>query len=330
MTRGGGRGLLGAVLALYVFGWGSAYVWTAIALRGFDPAGLVFARLLIAASALLAAVTLLGGAQHRRAVVAAIRRPREAMRLGLVAYGFPYLIVTLAQQRVPAGLTGVLIASMPLWTAALAPLLDRAELAAPRQIVALLVGLGGVALVVGVDVATSLGELLGAAAILVGAISFAAGGFLVNRDLADLPVLARSTVSLWLAALMLAPVGLMELIEARPGADAIGGLLAAALVSTALGASLQFWLTRRLGPARAALPAYVAPGVSLLLGALLLGESITASAVVGLVLIVGAVIAAGRRGPGALVGLDADPKPGSEIGVGGHCRRGGSSDTIAP
>jgi len=302
------------VVALYTAAWGSTYVWTSIALRDFEPAGLVLARLLLAAAVLLAGILAFGSPATRRAVVAALRRPREALRLGLCAYGVPYLLITLAQERVPAGLTGVLIASLPLWTAALAPWLDRAERAGARQVGALVVGLGGVALIVGVDLATTVPELIAAAAILAATFFFALGGFMISRDLVDLPVLVRATVSLWLAALLLVPLGIVELLAARPSAGALGALAAVAVVSTALGASIQVWLTQRIGPARAALAAYIAPVFALLFAALMLHEPIPPVAVVGLALIVGAVAVAGRRSP-----LDPGCNGDGNVGVGTCC-----------
>ena len=82
-------------------------------------------------------------------------------------------------------------------------------------------------------------------------------------------------------------------------------LVLAALVvtlGTAIAFVIYYELINGIGPARAALVSYLAPGVALFYGALLLDEAITAAAIAGLVLILGGVAIASRpkRAPAAV------------------------------
>ena len=70
-----------------------------------------------------------------------------------------------------------------------------------------------------------------------------------------------------------------------PSWGAIGAVLALALLGTVVGQLLYFRLIYAYGSARGSLVVYLLPVTALFYGALLLGESITVSAIVGLVLI---------------------------------------------
>jgi drug/metabolite transporter (DMT)-like permease len=80
-----------------------------------------------------------------------------------------------------------------------------------------------------------------------------------------------------------------------PGLRASLAVLALGAVGTALAFVLFYRLMLDIGPARASLVSYLAPGVALFYGAVFLGEAITVAAVAGLVLILGGVAVASRR-----------------------------------
>jgi drug/metabolite transporter (DMT)-like permease len=197
---------------------------------------------------------------------------------------------------VPAGTTGVLIATVPLWTALLGIWLDRSESLGRRQAVGLLAGLAGVALVVGFETVSTTAEVVGAGLILAGAACVALGNFIARRLFADDPPLPRALLSCTVAAIVLVP-GATSTASVEPALRPVVGLVGLALCSTALLLVLTFALIDSVGPRRAALAAYLAPGFALLLAALVLSEPITGAAVGGLVLIVGGVALASRPVP---------------------------------
>lgn len=118
--------------------WGSGFLWVKIALRGLSPVQIVLAQLVTAAAVLLP-VAALGG--H------ALPRTRALwLHLGvmaIVANLTPYLLFTWGQQRIPAGLAGILNATTPLFTLLLA-MITHAEVVRPIRIAGLVVGFLGV------------------------------------------------------------------------------------------------------------------------------------------------------------------------------------------
>jgi drug/metabolite transporter (DMT)-like permease len=280
--------------------WGSSYLLIKYALEGFEPEGVVFLRAALAALVLALVVR----AQGRAAWEAAAdgrRRPRTALLLGLLAIAAPFTLISYGELEVPSGLTAVLIAPVPLFVAAFAPFLDRSEIIGSRQAVGLVVGLAGVALLVGVETIDSLGQFLGALGILGACASYALAGFVVRLRYRGAPAISTSFISVSAAALLtLVPAALTFTGEA-PGARAVLSILALGVLHTALAFVIFYRLIGELGAGRGSLVSYLAPGVALTYGAIFLDERITAAAIAGLALILGGVgLASRRRAPSAV------------------------------
>src|SRR6185369_14032319 len=101
---------------------------------------------------------------------------------------------------------------------------DHAERATGSRLVGLVVGLAGVVALVGLDVAGRGDELLGAAAILVAAVGYAAGPMVFKRKLADLDPRAAMGASLVIAAIALSPLAAVDPPTAVPSAEALVAL----------------------------------------------------------------------------------------------------------
>ncbi|HEX2702114.1 MAG TPA: DMT family transporter, partial [Solirubrobacteraceae bacterium] len=148
---------------------------------------------------------------------------------------------------------------------------------------------------VGFDVSSS---TFGAIAeVLVVAICYATGPFIINRKLSDLPALGVIASSLLLAALAYAPAALIQLPHAWPSAQSIAAVVTLGVVCTALAFLLFFALISEIGPVRATVITYVNPAVAVTLGVLLLNERLTAGIVVGFALILSGSVLAARAAP---------------------------------
>lgn len=102
------------------------------------------------------------------------------------------------------------------------------------------------------------------------------------------------------APIMLAPAAGLSAPSEMPTGDAISALVALGLVCTALAFWLWFTLIAEVGPSRASIITYVNPVVAVALGVTLLDESLSASAVAGLLLILaGSWLSTGGRPPQA-------------------------------
>jgi drug/metabolite transporter (DMT)-like permease len=272
--------------------WGASYLLIKYALEDLDAPVIVWARTAIAGLVLLVA---LGPAAARSAFADLRRRPGSAALLGFFAIALPFSLITLGEHTVPSGLTAVLIAPTSLFVAMFAPFLDPAESIDRRQGVGMLIGLAGVALVVGVESVHSTGQLLGALAMIGAAASYAVSGFVVKGRYGRLTSMQTSFVSIITASLMTLPFALATAPARLPGLRASLAVLALGAIGTALAFVIFYRLMLDVGPARASLVSYLAPGVALFYGAVLNGEAITVAAVAGLALILGGVAVASRR-----------------------------------
>src|SRR4051794_11286571 len=272
--------------------WGGSYLLIKYALEDLDAPVIVWARTAIAALVLLAA---LGPAAARGALADLRRRPGSAALLGFFAIALPFSLITLGEHTVPSGLTAVLIAPASLFVAMFAPFLDPSESIDRRQAVGMVIGLAGVALVVGVESVHSTGQLLGALAMIGAAASYALSGFVVKGRYGRLTSTQTALVSVVTASVMTLPFAIATAPSQLPGLRAGLSVLALGAIGTALAFVIFYRLMLDVGPARASLVSYLAPGVALFYGAVFLDEPITVAAVAGLVLILGGVAIASRR-----------------------------------
>jgi drug/metabolite transporter (DMT)-like permease len=296
--------LLAALAAI----WGGSYLLIKYALEGFSAPAIVFARCLLAALVLFGALRATGGAAAPRVALADARsRPRTALLLGATAVAIPFTLITLGELEVPSGLTAVLISPASLFVALLAPFIDPTESLDRRQALGTVMGLGGVALVVGVESVQTLAEFLGALAMIAAAAFYGLSSFVVKGAYRALSSMQTSFVSVSVAAILTLPAAIATAPSEAPGARAVLAVLALGAVGTALAFVIFYKLIAEVGAGRASLVSYLAPGVALFYGALLLDETITVAAVGGLVLILAGVALASRRRPGAAAAKVSPP-----------------------
>lgn len=283
--------LLAALAAI----WGASYLLIKYALEGFSPGEIVFLRTALATAVLVAVVRWQGGAAWHALRSTPRGRPRQALLLGTTAVAAPFLLITFGELEVPSGLTAVLIAPASLFVAALAPFLDRSEAVDRSQAGGMILGLVGVALLVGVETIHSLAEFLGAVAILGAAALYAVSSFVVKGPFAGVPAISSSAVSCGVGALLTLPLAVATLGGEAPGLRAVLSVAALGVVGTALAFVIFYVLIAEIGAGRASLVSYLAPGVALFYGAVFLDERIGWAAIAGLALILGGVAVAGRR-----------------------------------
>jgi drug/metabolite transporter (DMT)-like permease len=283
-------GLLGLLAAL----WGASYLLIRYGLDDFSPACVVFLHTVIGALVLLGVVLLQGG-EVRRALSEVRRRPGLALLLGLLAIAAPFLLIAYGEERVPTGLTAVLIAPAPLFVAVLAPVFDRSEAIHGAQAVGLVVGLAGVALLVGLEAVGTLAQFASAVGMLGAAACYALSGFIVKNAYRGVPAVTTSCISVGAGALLALPFAVATPPTHAPGLRSVLSLIVLGALGTALAFVIFYRLIAEVGAGRAALVTYLVPPLSLVYGALLLGATITAAAVAGLLLILGGVALAARR-----------------------------------
>jgi drug/metabolite transporter (DMT)-like permease len=283
--------MFGALSAI----WGGSYLLIKIALDGFEPGMIVFSRVVIAAAILYLAV--LTRTDSRRAFRFMRRHPGRVLTLGLLSIAIPFLLISYGETAISSGLTGILVAPGPLFVALFAPFLDPTERVDRRGAIALLVGFAGVVVLVGADTVHDLHEFLGSLAVLGAACSYGLGAIYSKNRLshAGVPPLVVSFFSCIAASLLTLPFALVSIGSNHPDSGEVAAVVCLGVVGTALAFVLYYSLIAETGAGRASLVGYAIPPVALAYGAVLLGETITAASIAGLILILLGVGIAGRR-----------------------------------
>lgn len=261
--------------------WGVPYLFIKVALDdGVPPAFLAWARVVIGAVVLVALAWQAGLLHGLRP------RLRWLVAFAFVEIVFPFPLIAAGEQHVDSGLAAILIAAVPLFVALLAMRFDTIERATGGRLVGLVVGLVGVVALVGIDLAGSTEELLGAAALLTAALGYAVAPLLIlKRHLADLDPRVTMGASLSIAAVVLTPAAAFDPPDATPSAAAIVAIVVLGLVCTAGGLTLFAMLNTEIGPGRAVVITYVNPLVAVALGMVFLDERPGAGAILGLAMI---------------------------------------------
>jgi drug/metabolite transporter (DMT)-like permease len=277
--------------------WGIPYLFIKVAVDGgVPPAFLAWARVTLGALVLL---TLAWRAGTLRTVRG---RWRWLAMYTVFEIVIPFPLIPAGEQRIASSLAAILIATVPLIVALLALRFDHAERATGRRLVGLLVGLGGVVALVGIDVAGNGRELLGAAAIGVAAFGYAVGPMVLKRTLADLDPRATMGAALALASVLLTPAAVIAPPRAMPSGSALLSIGVLGLFCTAAAFVFMGILVAEVGPGRALVITYVNPVVAVTLGVTILGESVGPGAVAGLLLILaGSWLSTDGRLPPGLV-----------------------------
>ncbi len=271
--------------------WGVPYLLIKVAVEDLEPAVIVFGR------TALAALVLAPLARRSDALRSALRHWKPVAAFALIEMAGPWFLLTHAEQDLPSGLTGLLVACVPLVGAVVARLLGDHGALAPGRLAGIAVGLGGVALLVGGDLGGEGGipwASVGAVALV--CVGYATAPFIAARRLQGVPSLGVITLALALVAVLYAPLAWLARPAETPPADALASVIGLALVCTALAFVVFFALIAEIGPARATLITFVNPAVAVVLGAAVLGEAITAATVAGFVLVLAGCALATRPG----------------------------------
>ncbi len=284
--------------ALMAVLWGIPYLFIKEAVDSFSPAAIVAGRTLLGAAVLLPI------ALHRRALRPALKLWPWVLAFGAIEMAGPFFLLSHAEQTLPSGLTGLLVATVPLFAAGIALARGDRTMLSPARALGLAIGFAGVVVIVagpGLAVADPATALAAVGEVLLVALLYATAPFIVATKLAHVPSLGTITLSLLVVGVAYLPFALLtqhEVPTVRSGVS----LAALGIFCTALAFLGFFALIGEVGPARAPLFTYVNPIVAILLGVLVLGESLSLGLLVGFPLvIVGCWLAAtgGRLRPRA-------------------------------
>jgi drug/metabolite transporter (DMT)-like permease len=270
------RGLL--LFGLMSVIWGIPYLFIRVAVAEITPATLVLARTAIAAAILLPI------ALARVDLRPVLARWRWVVAFAAVEIAIPWVALGSAEQHLSSSLTGLLIAGVPLVGTALALATGGADRLSRAGLLGLLIGLVGVAAIVGGDYATSDPTALIQIAIVV--VGYAVGPAILARRLGGLPTVGVMALSLALCAVVYVPIAAGQLPSALPSTNVIASIAILAVVCTAAAFLVFAALIDEIGPVRATVITYVNPAVAAVLGVLVLHENFSVAMAIGFALVI--------------------------------------------
>jgi drug/metabolite transporter (DMT)-like permease len=260
--------------------WGVPYLFIKVAVDGgVSPFFLSWSRLVLGAALLFALAPRQGVGMLRRG-------PRRwILAYALVEMVVPFPLIAAGEQHVDSSIAAIVIATVPLLIALLALRFDHTERPTRTRMLGMLLGLAGVVVLVGIDLSGQSGELLGAGAVMIAAVGYAAGPMIIKRHLLEYDPRATMAASLAIAAALLTPAGLLTIPGSVPAADALSSIIVLGVLCTATAFVILMVLVSEVGAGRAAVITYINPVIAVALGVLVLGESPGAGAIAGLLLI---------------------------------------------
>ena len=262
--------------------WGGSFFFIGTAVRDMPVLTIVLLRVALAAAALWIVVRATGR-----------RVPRGAatwgafLVMGLLNNVIPFALIVWGQKQIPSGLASILNASTPLWTVLVAGALLSDERASVRKLAGVVMGLGGVAVMMGIDVIGGQHPLLPQLAVVCASISYGFSAWWgrrfrqigVDPMVTAAGMLTASTLVLAIPVLALngPPVGYP--------ATSWAAVAALALLSSALAYVIYFRILASAGATNISLVTFLVPVSAILLGWLFLDERLGFAQLIGMALI---------------------------------------------
>jgi drug/metabolite transporter (DMT)-like permease len=270
------RGLV--LFALMSVIWGIPYLFIRVAVQEISPATLVLARTGLAAAILLPI------ALARVDLRQVLARWPWVVGFAAIEIAIPWIALGSAEQHISSSLAGLLIAGVPLVGIAIAFTTGGADRLGRTGLLGLLIGLLGVAAIVGGDYSTSDPTALLQIGVVV--VCYALGPAILSRRLGGIPSLGVMALSLALSALAYIPIAVGQLPTTMPSVNVIASIVVLGVVCSAAAFLLFAALIDEVGPVRATVITYVNPAVAAVLGVLVLRETFTVAMGVGFVLVI--------------------------------------------
>jgi drug/metabolite transporter (DMT)-like permease len=253
--------------------WGGSFFFVGVAVSEVPPLTIAAVRVLLAAAILLLVLRL-----------SRLQLPRNRGMIGsflvagLLNNAVPFSLFFWAQSQIPSGLASILNAMTPIFTVLVAHILTRDEKLTTGRLMGVLVGFAGVTVMIGTDLTSGLGSnVLAQCACLLATLSYALGAVFSRRfkrlgvtpmQVAGGQFVASSAILIPVALLVDQPWQI-----APPSWQAIAAIAALAMFSTALGFVIYFRVMASAG-SNVNLVTLLVPVSAILLGVLVLGESL--------------------------------------------------------
>ena len=279
-----GAGEWAMLLTLSVL-WGGSFFFVEVVVTELPPLTIVSLRVALAAIALWIFAVAMGFRPPTT--------PRVWMAfliMGLLNNAIPFTLIVWGQIYIASGLAAILNATTPLFTVIVAGIFLADEKTTPMKLIGVTVGFAGVVLMIGPSALGGLGtDVFAQLAILGAAVSYAFAGVFGRRfkSMKIEPVITAAG-QVTASSVLLVPIAIFldqpwELDI--PSFNAIAAISNLAILSTAVAYILYFRILATAGATNLLLVTFLIPVSAILLGTLVLGESLELIHFIGMALI---------------------------------------------
>ncbi|MCS0288504.1 DMT family transporter [Vibrio alginolyticus] len=258
--------------------WGGSFLFMRVAANTFGPAYLIEFRVPFAAVALL----LIAVCLKKKLTLTA--HTKHFFIIGLFNSAVPFLLFAYAAQTLNASTLAILNSTAPIWGALVGFVWYRSPLTA-KSVLGMLIGIGGVAVLVGLDTST-IGEeaMLPIAASLMASFSY---GIATNytKNAPQVPAFDNAHGSMWAAVIWVLPLLPFLPMRAEPSHFEWSSVVTLGVVCTGFAYLLYFRLVSDIGPASALTVTFLVPVFGILWGYLVLDEPVGSNTIIGTILV---------------------------------------------
>ncbi len=271
--------------------WGGSFFFVGVAVNDLPTLTIVVTRVGLAAIILMIVMRIRGTPIPMGMTVWG-----AFLVMGFLNNAVPFLLIVWGQSHIASGVASILNATTPLFAVVIAHMLTTDEKLTPLRFIGVVLGIVGVAGMIGGEAVASLGtDVIAQVAILGAAISYSFAGIFGRRFRAmGISPIATATGQVTASSLMLLPIMLMvdqPWTLPMPGIDIILSLVALAGLSTALAYILYFKILETAGATNLMLVTFLVPVSAIFLGIGFLNEVLELRHIIGIALI-GAGLAA--------------------------------------
>ncbi|TMX52004.1 DMT family transporter [Vibrio alginolyticus] len=258
--------------------WGGSFLFMRVAANTFGPAYLIEFRVTFAAVALLLI------AVYLKKKLTLTAHTKHFFIIGLFNSAVPFLLFAYAAQTLNASTLAILNSTAPIWGALVGFVWYRSPLTA-KSVLGMLIGIGGVAVLVGLDTST-IGEeaMLPIAASLMASFSY---GIATNytKNAPQVPAFDNAHGSMWAAVIWVLPLLPFLPMRAEPSHFEWSSVVTLGVVCTGFAYLLYFRLVSDIGPASALTVTFLVPVFDILWGYLVLDEPVGSNTIIGTILV---------------------------------------------
>jgi drug/metabolite transporter (DMT)-like permease len=273
------------------FVWGSTFLAIRVGVREVPPLILAAMRFFVAG------IVLYGWMIARGERSPSGREWRSATLLGLVIFVLDYGLLFWAEQRVPSGIAAVMLALIPAFMALSEIIFLRTQTLTVRLVVALLIGIGGVAVLMSRSL--NLGgapiDKTGAAALIFASMSWSVASALTRKLTLPKSKVMSSGAQMLAGGVLLAVTAavLGEFRDFHPwnvSREVWFSLLYLIVAGSIVGFTAYVWLIHHESPTKVGTYAYVNPIVAVLVGYFLGDEALSSRTIVGTMFVLISVV----------------------------------------